>query len=199
MWGCNWEILNFVSLLMYLVENKWLSFFDFSTVTGLLENNFLKLQVFQTLVFKLWKMKYPKCLLNTIFKWKIYVAKDMMVRTTCGENFMLTLNAAAKMVHDVWQFFLTLSLIVNFVDFFFYKMAFNVKIYQKIKNWRFDSLMVHLRQVKQLINFYFATSRGYLLGFTSSLYFMFNSIISRTLDDLIANGPNKNTRNKEYR
>lgn len=61
-------------------------------------------------------MKYPKCLFNTIFKWKICVAKDMMVLITCGVDFMLTLNATAEEVHDVWQFFSTLSLIINFVD-----------------------------------------------------------------------------------
>ncbi|XP_062028376.1 uncharacterized protein LOC133744256 [Rosa rugosa] len=33
-----------------------------------------------------------------------------------AHHLQLTLNAAAKVVHDIWEFFSTLSLIVNFVD-----------------------------------------------------------------------------------
>ncbi|PRQ44007.1 hypothetical protein RchiOBHm_Chr3g0474451 [Rosa chinensis] len=52
-----WEMPSFASLLMkrlmYLIGNKWLSFFDLLIVMGLLENGFSKLIVLQTLVLKL--------------------------------------------------------------------------------------------------------------------------------------------------
>ncbi|XP_040373342.1 uncharacterized protein LOC112198673 [Rosa chinensis] len=105
----------------------------------------------------------------------------------------LTLNAVAKGVHDIWEFFSTLSLIVNFVDSSAKRhSALRVIREEEIADLVAAGALETGRGANQLCTLQRAgaTRWGSHLRSISSLIKLFGAT-QTTLADLVANGPNK--------
>ncbi|PRQ34413.1 putative ribonuclease H-like domain-containing protein [Rosa chinensis] len=110
-----------------------------------------------------------------------------------AHRLQLTLNAAAKGVHDIWEFFSTLSLIVNFVDSSAKRhSALRVIREEEIANLVATGALETGRGANQTCTLQRAgaTHWGSHLRSISSLIMLFGAT-QTTLANLVANGPNK--------